>query len=75
MLFTTLILSSRTPGSNLTVVNVAYLLITCPYFDNLYFDIFHAGGPQWHFYHSVSLYLYCVVEDFHMSTDNSVQKF
>ena len=27
-------------------VQVSYILTTCPYFDNLEFDIFNAGGPQ-----------------------------
>jgi len=31
------------------VVKVSYILTTCPYFDNLEFDIFDAGGPQCHF--------------------------
>ena len=29
------------------------MLTTCPYFDNLKFDIFVAGGPQCHFVTSV----------------------
>jgi len=28
------------------IVKVSYILTTCPYFDNLEFDIFDAGGPQ-----------------------------
>jgi len=28
------------------VVKVSYILTTCPYFDNLEFDSFVAGGPQ-----------------------------
>jgi len=27
-------------------VEVSYILTTCPYFDDLEFDIFDAGGPQ-----------------------------
>jgi len=32
-----------------------YILITCPYFDNLEFDIFDAGGPQCHFIKSATI--------------------
>jgi len=31
------------------------LLTTCSYFDNLEFDIFVAGGPQYHFITSVTI--------------------
>jgi len=44
------------------------MLTTCPYFDNLKFDIFVAGGPQCHLSR-----LYCMLEDFHMSTDTLVE--
>jgi len=37
------------------VVKVSYILPTCPYFDNLEFDIFVAGGPQCHFIMSVTI--------------------
>jgi len=30
------------------------MLTTCPYFDNLEFDIFDAGGPQCYFITSVT---------------------
>jgi len=30
------------------VVKVSYILTTCPYFDNLEFDIFDAVGSQCH---------------------------
>jgi len=33
---------------------VSYILTTCPYFDNLAFDIFDAGGPQCHCIASVT---------------------
>jgi len=36
------------------VVKVNYLLTTCPYFDNLEFDVLDAGGPQCHFITSVT---------------------
>jgi len=35
------------------VVKVAYMLTTCPHFDNPKFDIFDAGCPQCHFITSV----------------------
>jgi len=31
------------------------MLTTCPYFDNLEFDIFDAGGPQCYFITSVTI--------------------
>jgi len=31
------------------------ILTTCPCFDNLEFDIFDAGGPQYHFITSVTI--------------------
>jgi len=37
------------------VVNVSYILTTCPYFDDLEFDNFDAGVPQWHFITSVTI--------------------
>jgi len=37
------------------VVKVFYILTTCPYFDNLEFDIFDAGGYQCHFITSVTI--------------------
>ena len=30
-------------------MKVSYILIACPYVDNLEFDIFDADGPQCHF--------------------------
>ena len=36
-------------------VKVSYILTTCPYFDNLEFDIFDAGGPQCRFITSVTI--------------------
>jgi len=30
-------------------------MTTCPYFENLEFDIFVAGGPQYHFITSVTI--------------------
>jgi len=36
-----------------SVVIVSYTLTTCPYFDNLEFDIFNAGGFQCQFITSV----------------------
>ena len=32
-----------------------YILATCPYFDNLEFQDFDAGGPQCHFITSVAI--------------------
>jgi len=37
------------------VVKVSYVLSTCPYFDNLEFDIFDADGLQCHFIMSVAI--------------------
>jgi len=37
------------------VVKVSCILATCPYFDNLEFYIFDAGGPQCHFITSVPI--------------------
>ena len=37
------------------MVKVSYILTTCPYFDNLEFDIFDAGGPQCHFITSFTM--------------------
>jgi len=36
-------------------VKVSYILTTCPYFDNLEFDIFDASGYQRHFITSVTI--------------------
>jgi len=35
--------------------NKSILHTTCPYFDNLEFDLFDAGGPQCHFITSVTI--------------------
>jgi len=45
------------PAKVLAVVKVSYIYIltTCPYFDNLEFDIFDAGGPQCHFITSITI--------------------
>jgi len=48
-------MSNPWPGLVLAVVKVSYILTTCPYFDNLEFDIFNAGGPQCYFIMSVSV--------------------
>jgi len=37
------------PAYVFTVVKASYILTTCPYFDNLEFDIFDAGCLQCHF--------------------------
>ena len=37
------------------MVKVSYILATCRYFDNLEFDIFDAGDPQWHIITSVTI--------------------
>ena len=37
------------------MVKVSYILTTCPYFDNLEFDIFDAGGPQCYFVTSFTM--------------------
>jgi len=34
------------PVDVFAVVKVSYILTTCPYSDNLEFNIFNAGGPQ-----------------------------
>ena len=52
--------------------SISSLHTTCPYFDNLNFDIFDAGGLQCHI---ILSRLYCVLGDFHMSTDALVQNF
>jgi len=36
-------------------VKVSYILTTCPYFDNLEFYIFYAGGPHYHVITSVTI--------------------
>jgi len=42
------------PVQVFAVVNVSYILTTCPYFDNLEFDIFEASDLQCHFITSVT---------------------
>jgi len=42
------------PGLGFAAVKVSYILTTCPWFDKLEPDIFHAGGPQCHFITSVT---------------------
>jgi len=42
------------PVQVFAVVKISYILTTCPYFDNLKFDMFGAGGPQCHFITSVT---------------------
>jgi len=37
------------------VVKASYILLTCPYFNNLEFDNFNARGPQWHFLMTVAI--------------------
>jgi len=37
------------------VVKLSYILTTFPYFDNLEFDMFNAGGPQCHFITSATI--------------------
>jgi len=36
-------------------VKVSHILTTSSYFDNLEFDIFDVGSPQWHFNTSVTI--------------------
>jgi len=36
------------------MVEVVYILTTCPHFDNVEIDIFDAGGPQCHVITSVT---------------------
>jgi len=43
------------PSLGVRCIKASYILTTCPYFDNLEFDIFNAGGPQWHFITSVTV--------------------
>ena len=43
------------PVKVFAVVKVSDILTTCPYFDNLEFDIFDTGGPQCHFITSVTI--------------------
>jgi len=45
---------TRGPVQVSAVVEVSYILTTCPYFDYLDFDIFDAGGPQCPFITSVT---------------------
>jgi len=42
------------PSYVFPIVKVAYILTTCPYFNNLEFDIFGEGGLQCHFITSVT---------------------
>jgi len=42
------------PVSVFAVVKVSHILTTCPFFDNLEFDIFDAGDAQCHFITSVT---------------------
>ena len=42
------------PSLGFAAVKVSYVLTTCPYFDNLEFDILDAGGLQIHFITSVA---------------------
>jgi len=37
------------PSLGFAAVKESYMLTTCPYFDNLEFDIFDASGAQCHF--------------------------
>jgi len=37
------------------MVKVSCILTTCPYFDNLEFDIFNADGPRYHFIASFTI--------------------
>jgi len=41
------------PVEVFAVVKVYYILPTCPYFDNLEFDVFDTGVPQCHFITSI----------------------
>jgi len=43
------------PSSVLAAVKISCMLTTCPYFDNLGFKNFDAGGPQCHFITSVTI--------------------
>jgi len=43
------------PSLDFAVVNVSYILTTCPYFDNPEFEIFDAVGFQCHFITSVTI--------------------
>ena len=45
------------PSSGFRCSKVFYILTTCPYFDNLEFDSFVAGGPQCHIITSVTMQL------------------
>jgi len=49
------------PSLCFTVVKVVYVLSTCPYFDNLEFDIFGAGCPKCNF----------ITSDFQCSYDSN----
>jgi len=48
------VLCTVQPSLVFAVVKVSCILITCPYFNNLEFDIFDAGGPQCDFIMSVT---------------------
>jgi len=52
------------------VVSTAYLLTTCPYFDNLKSYIFDAVVLN-----ATLSRLYCVLRDFHIPTGTLVQDF
>jgi len=43
------------PSLGFRCSKLSYILATCPYFDNLEFDIFDAGGLQCHFITSVTI--------------------
>jgi len=43
------------PGLVYAVAKVSYVLTICPYFDNLEFDIYGAGGLQCHCITSVTI--------------------
>jgi len=42
-------------GPVFSVVKISYILTTCPYFDNLEFDIFDKGSLQCHFIMSFTI--------------------
>jgi len=43
------------PVLGFAIVKLVYVLTTCPYFDNLEFDIFDAGCPKCHSIMSVTI--------------------
>jgi len=63
----------RSLGS--AVVNLSYILTTCPCFDNLDFDIIDAGGPQpqCHFITSVTMVVRIRTLSVHQLMLNSVR--